>query len=188
MNTVEKEPVSNKIPLLNTIEELEKYFHEEILEENKWGIFYPILLSFELFICRIRKLKKEIVWVFQRTVKKHHLSDIEIQNLDFHIAKILLPKLVEFRNQKLHIFPTTKLETWLNILDEIIYAFEWNIYANWEKNPIKERAFYLRYFEIDDQNLDYFHYYDSEIVKKAATRAYKGFELFGKYFTCLWNY
>lgn len=145
-------------------------------------------LGLELFIYRFKKLREETVWAFQRITRKHHASDIDLYSLDFHIAKILLPKLEAFRNQGLHVSPTGEIETWLNILDEIIYAFKWNIYANWETNPKRERDFYRRCFGIDDPHLDYRHYYDSEIVEKAAERAQKGFELFGKYFTYLWNY
>jgi len=182
------ESILEEPPLFNTLEELRRYFYKEIVEEKKWGIFYPLKFKLELFISRIKMIKLKIVWAFQRFIRKHHASDIDLYKLDLHISKILLSKLVAFRNQSLHVSPTGKIETWLNILDEIIFAFKWNIYANWEKNPKKERDFYLRYFGIDDPNLDYWHYYDSEIVKKAATKAQKGFELFGKYFTCLWNY
>jgi hypothetical protein len=80
------------------------------------------------------------------------------------------------------------MKTWLNVLDEIIYAFRWNIYANWEKNPKKERDFYLYYFGEDAPKPDYFHYDYSELAKRAAVRAQKGFELFGKHFTGLWYY
>ena len=82
-------------------------------------------------------MKKKILWTIQRIVRKHHASDIDLCNLDLHIAKILLPKLEAFRNQDLHDSPTGDMESWLKILDEIIYAFRWNIYANWERNPGK---------------------------------------------------
>lgn len=183
------ESIPEITPVFNSLEELRRYFYKEIAEEEeKWGIFYPLIFKLELFISRIKMLKKKTVWAFQRIIRKHHASDVDLYRLDFHIAKMLLSKLEAFRNQSLHISPTGEIETWLNILDEIIYAFKWNIYANWERNPQKERDFYLSYFGIDDPNLDYLYYYDSEIVKNAAIRAQKGFELFGKYFTSLWNY
>ena len=175
-------------PVFNSLEELKSYFNKEIVEEEKWGIFYLFIFKLKLFVSCIKMLKIKIIWAFQRIIRKHHTSDIDLNRLDLHISKMILPKLVAFRNQSLHFSPTGKIETWLKILDEIIFAFKWNIYANWEKNPKKERDFYLRYFGNDDPNLDYWNYYDSEIVKKAEIRAQKGFELFGKYFTCLWNY
>jgi len=181
------ESIPEKQPVFTSLEELRRYFYKEIVEEEKWGVFYPLKIELVLFICRIKKLTKNIVWAFQRIIRKHHASDIDLYRLDLHISKLILPKLVAFRNQSLHFSPTGEIETWLNILDEIIFAFKWNTYANWERNPEKENDFYLRSFGIDDPDLDYWHYYDSEIVKKAAARAQKGFELFGKYFTCLWN-
>jgi hypothetical protein len=90
-----------------------------------------------------------------------------------------------FRNQDLHTCPTGDMKTWYSILDEIIYAFKWNIFAYWEKNPFKENDFYLKYFGEDEPNLSYLNYHDSELVKRAAARAQRGFKLFGQYFICL---
>jgi hypothetical protein len=212
MNTEEINPVQEEKLTFNSIEEMTEYFTQlTLMEQKEWGILYPIKSGFEYLIYQGKKWKDKVVWAFQRIVRKNHAADVDLWSLDFHIAKILLPKLEAFRNQKFHSYPPAfnspahyvldeekdtqdihgktneGLQTWLNILDEIIYAFRWNVYANWERDTKKERAFYLHYFEQDIPNLDYHHYYDSKLVKKAADRAQKGFELFGKYFICLWD-
>jgi len=181
------ESIFEEPPVFTSLEELRRYFYKEIAEEEKWGVFYILKIELVLFICRIKKLTKNIVWIFQRIARKHHASDVDLYRLDLHISKILLSKLEAFRKHNLHVSPTGKIETWLIILDEIIFAFKWNIYINWGRNLQKEKNFYIHYFGINDTDLDYWLYSDSEIVKKAAARAQKGFELFGKYFTCLWN-
>jgi hypothetical protein len=210
-NTEDINPEEEKLEF-NSLEEMTEHFDKLIAkEQQEWGILYPIKFGVECLIYRSKKLKNEIIWTFQRITRKHHAADVDLWSLDFHIAKILLPKLEMFRNQRFHSYPPTfnspahcvleevtgiqdkhgntneGLQNWYNILDEIIYAFRWNVYANWEKNTKKERAFYLHYFGQDIPNLDYHYYYGFELVKKAADRAQKGFELFGKYFTCLWD-
>jgi len=175
--------------MTNSIEELVNYLHkQQITKAEKWGLLYPIINILEHCSYHIRKTINQIVWSYQRIVRKHHASDNDLHCLDLHISKIVLPKLETFKIKVINDSSHNKKEAWLNILDEIIYAFRWNIYANWQRNSKKERIFYLNHFHEDDSNLDYFHYYDSVLVKKAAERAQNGFELFGKYFTSLWNY
>lgn len=175
-------------PVFHSFEEMEQYYQKlEMAEAKKWGVLYPLKISVERLIYWAGKYKKEIFWVFQRIIRKHHCADVDLWSLDLHISHIILPKLEAFRKQKLHVTPTGDLKTWHDILDEIIYAFRWNIYANWQRNPKKEREFYIYYFNEDDPNINYFRYFDSGLVIKAANRAQKGFELFGKYFTCLWD-
>jgi hypothetical protein len=156
-------------------------------DKQKWGFLYLVKASFLGFVDFAKIWKNRIAWTFQRLMRKYHASDIDLRQFDLHIARVLLPKLEAFRNQNLNVSPTKDMKEWFIILDEIIYALRWNIYANWERDTKRERAFYLRYFGQDVPNLDYLHYYDSELVKKAADRAQKGFELFGKYFTGLWD-
>jgi hypothetical protein len=171
------------------IEVVFEYFRQQrTTDEKKWGALYPLKIGLERLLRNIKELKNEICWILQRIVRKHHAADIDLWVLDFHITKILLPKLEAYRNKNLPSYSTDGMKTWLNVLDEIIYAFRWNIHANWEKNPKKERDFYLYYFGEDALKSDYFNYYDSELAKRAAVRAQKGFELFGKHFTGLWYY
>jgi hypothetical protein len=126
-------------PQFNSLEDVERYFYREIAEEKRWGLLYPIIIGIKLFVCRLLRIKEEIVWAFQRIARKHHASDFDFHCFDFHIAMTLLPKLEAFRKQDFHFCPNGEPEIWLNILDEITYAFRWNIYANWEKNPKKRK-------------------------------------------------
>jgi hypothetical protein len=157
---------------------------------------------------KIKEWKKELVWAFQRVVRKHHAADIDLWDFSFYIANKLLPKLEAFRNQKFHSIPSTcnspvhcvleetnkqdargktdeGLEAWLNILDEMIYAFRWEAYVSFGQDAKKEKEFYRNYFGQDISTLDDDCY--RELRRKAADRAQEGFELFGKYFTCLWD-
>jgi len=171
-----------------SIKEMEQYFDQQIaVEKKKLGILYPLKLGTEWFIDFIKSLINNVIWIFQRIIRKHHTADIDLWNLDLYISKIFLPKLEAFRNQQLHVSPTADMETWLNILDEIIYSFRWNIYTSFESNPKKELNFYLKYFVEEDPNLKFNHEINSTLAIKANNRAQKGFELFGKYFDCLWD-
>jgi hypothetical protein len=194
----------------NSIEEMNDHFDQLIAyEKRKWSILYPMKISIEHLIYWIPKLKNKAIWAVQRIVRKHRCADVDIWDMDNHISKILLPKLEAFRNQKHHSYPsaynsaahcfleekTAKqdepdktdegLEAWLNILDEIIYAFQWNVYASLGSDVKKKNAFYLRYFKHDITTLDDAD--NTRLKHNAADRAQKGFELFGKYFTSLWD-
>src|SRR5215469_16596365 len=116
-----------EIPVFNSIEDIERYLSQEFTDEKKWGILYPLIIEVKLLGCRIRRLKRKAVWAFQRIVRKHHASDKDLQMLDLHVAKIILPKLEALRNQGLSHSPANEMEICINILDEIIYAFKWNI-------------------------------------------------------------
>ena len=189
MTSDTSETIHPKTPVNNSLEELAKYLRlQQINDAKKWGKLYPFKIAFNPFKSRTKKIIMQVLFALQRLFRNHHCSNKDLRSLDLHIATILLPKLEAFRKQNLRTSPTGEMGSWLKTLDEIIYAFRWNIYANWEINPRRERNFYLYYFDEDDPDLNYFHYDDSVLVKKAAARAQKGFELFGKYFTGLYNY
>jgi hypothetical protein len=182
--------VPQERPVIDSIEEAIEYCRQqEIADEKNWGLLYLIKIVVKRLMFNIMLFGNEVVWAFQRVVRKCHAADFDLSYIDYHITKVLLPKLEAFRKKSLPLSPADdEMKTWLNMLDEIIYAFRWNLYANWEKNRKDENYFYRYYFAEDDSKLNNINYHDSELVKKAAARAQKGFELFGKYFTGLWHY
>jgi hypothetical protein len=206
MNTIDAGSEQNESKSFNSIEEMEEYFDQmEAKEKQKWGLLYPVKIGIRRFVYNIDELRKKIVWAFQRAVRKHHAADIDLWSFHYYIAKKILPKLEAFRNQKFHSIPSVcnspvhcvlpeetdkqdktndGLVAWLNLLDETIYAFSWDV-TRFGTNLQKEKEFYQNYFGEDVSSLDEDYY--SELRKKASDRAQEGFELFGKYFTCLWD-
>jgi hypothetical protein len=204
---------------------------------------------------RIRDMYYSIKYMIQWIFRPNHLSDMELWNLDLTMAKWIYPRLKVFVKKKRNGYPgifseynknewkskeeyeeaikTGKhlgggTEAWDEILQEMIFAFEWKIYyedynnekqrdkfcKKWGiKNPHEKRLENKRINYVykslepgfagctsDDPELDkkepekylflrrhVYYYdvkYDTEII---ARRAQKGFELFGKYFSNLWD-
>jgi hypothetical protein len=93
-----------------------------------------------------------IKWFIQKVFRKSHISDIELWNLDYTLAKIIIPKLIEFKNMKRKGFPTTfskyssdygisileyknsfiggEMQKWNEYVDEMIFAFECLLYLD----------------------------------------------------------
>lgn len=110
-------------------------------------------------------------------------SDYELWNLNNTIAKLILPKLRKFRNAKLMGTPVClhldenggmsflTVEEWRNVLDEIIFAFDFTL--NEER--------YIKSCETSDFS------YDWESIKKLNERREKGLKLFALYYNDLWD-
>ena len=110
---------------------------------------------------------------------KHSFTDEQLWSFDYHLAKVILPALVRFKQINMHSFPgTVTEEEWSEILDKMIWSF--NELANDEPN--------------------YPFPYDDDVSKNWGTtqeerktmeeyfrRKKEGFELFGRYFTSLWD-
>ena len=95
---------------------------------------------------------------------KNGYSISELWNLSYHISKMILPKLKAFRKYSGGTPGSLTIDEWHNILDEMIWTFEWevsgksdnpdmsieeweNIYdANWKRynNGLKLFAEYFR--------------------------------------------
>jgi hypothetical protein len=130
------------------------------------------------------------------------MSGYDIYNFHEALAKQLLPKFIEYKNEnyefkgnekheeekdRLGRYPLTKYE-----LDEIIYALEWAINTNGYVVTKKQNNFYIKYYG----KTPYSNYkekdaiyqkgkssFDESLVDEARIRAQKGFEIFGKQFT-----
>src|SRR6056297_3434778 len=138
---------------------------------------------------RIRDFSHEIKWFFQKIFRKHHTSDVELWNLHSRLAKIIYPKLKAFKAMKRMGYPgdfveydenawkskkeydkaiaNGKLsgggpEKWEEILDEIIFAFEYLLHDEDEKNI---KNFYSKWnikdpHEKVEKNLSHSYWYD----------------------------
>jgi hypothetical protein len=132
---------------------LDHMFEEEEKENPVWRFLTTIF--WYRTIRRIPDVLRSVKWFFQRIVRSHHSSDCDLWGLDNHLTPIIFKKLVAFRKQPLHGYPSclseyfeneweskekydeavTKgemlgggFEAWLKILDEMIFAFEFLTY------------------------------------------------------------
>jgi hypothetical protein len=111
-----------------------------------------------------------IKYFFQRTFRSYHAADIDLWDLDYHLAKIILPKLIAFKKANTHGYPNafsdydedcgvTKeeyekgkaegyyvgggYEAWHKVIDEMIFGFEY-VLVNMTFSK-KEEQFYEKY-------------------------------------------
>jgi hypothetical protein len=115
----------------------------------------------------IKPIKRKFYYLYH--LLRYGFSPHEIWSLDREIVKFILPRLKYFRNH-LNGYPGDHTEEkWNEVLDKIIWSME---YA---KND------YILDSEFIDDNLDI------NIIKQNQTKCQEGFELFGKYFSNLWD-
>ncbi len=132
-------------------------------------------MNIHTIIYHIKEIPFETKMLFQKIFRKHHTSNVELWNLNDHLAKIILPKLVAFREAKINSYPMAfsdwsenngwteeeyhnlrmsgeivggGVEGWKKALDEMIYAFEYSRYSECGNNK-KEDYFYKKYGYID---------------------------------------
>jgi hypothetical protein len=65
----------------------------------------PLVTNKMKILLAIKNFFYEIKWFLQRIIRNHGAADIDLWSLDFHLAKIILPKLIAFRKSKLHGYP-----------------------------------------------------------------------------------
>ena len=111
-------------------------------------------------IKEIKKIKKYNKKHLKR-LKKHGFDDTELWNLDVTISKFVLVRLKRFRQTSIG-YPSNLTEKkWKKILKKMIYSFEFHLNEDLNK-------------------------YD-KFTKKDNKKIEKGFILFAKYLTNLWN-
>lgn len=105
------------------------------------------------FYARVEEKPREIKWFLQKIFRKAHVSDCELWNLDFHLARSIYPKLKMFVKMKKAGYPMafsehdpsawTKTEynkakkngevigggpkMWDKYLNEMLFAFAWTV-------------------------------------------------------------
>ena len=103
------------------------------------------------------RIIRPIRFFFQRLFRG--FDDSETWSLDITISKFVLPRLKRFRNKTIG-FPggLDSITQWYKILDDMIYAFEYDI----------------NQFEIEDE------------TKVDYKRVNRGFKYFARYYSFLW--
>ena len=104
-------------------------------------------------------------------------------SMDHTLAHIILPMLVQLKENN-HGYPSGLTEKkWDDIMDEMIWAFEQKLRDNWEDD------YYGPYIESEDKRelFGRFEWIDDEGRQKHQERMTNGFKLFGKYYENLWD-
>jgi len=154
-------------------------------------------------------LKDFFLWINKKNKRKTFVKihKYDVWSLDHTLALIILPALKEYKNQMLESpsHPTTdeikNFNDWLNIINKMIWSFEHIVndswqdkYYNWHKTktwlpkPKRDEKPYDKALIIgfyDEERIDGTPDYKGLETKENEIR--KGLELFGKYFTFLWN-
>lgn len=114
---------------------------------------------------------RDLKWWFQK--KRRGWSDKEIWNLDNTIVEWLVPRLKEFKKITQG-YPGNleSFEQWQDILDEMIFGFEWK-----DNEWYAENVFGLQEEEKNEKMKEF---------KDLMKRAEEGRILFAKYFCGLW--
>lgn len=124
-------------------------------------------------IYKIKDILKNLKWKIQKIFRGY--SDIEMWNLDDTISKWIVPKLKIFKSitQGSPAY-LDSFEEWQNMLDEMIFGFEW---------PTKELEWYNKnvFYLTGDAKEEKFK--EFEALKE---RALKGRILFAEHFYGLW--
>jgi hypothetical protein len=103
-------------------------------------------------------------------------------SMDHTLAHIILPMLVQLKENN-HGHPANLEEhEWDNIMDEMIWAFEQKCRDNWEED------YYGPWHDFDGSiSGGRFEWTDDEGQKKHQERMTNGFRLFGTYYENLWD-
>jgi hypothetical protein len=138
------------------------------------------------------RIKTTIEYTLQKIFRRNHISDNEIWECYHFLAKLILPRLIAFRNLNKMGFALVSDEypnehynyeqdgqtelwedRWEKTVDEMIYAFEHILYYDDDR---KQKFFLDKYFGGK--------LYEKEEAEK---RVQEGLRLFGKYFRDLWD-
>lgn len=139
----------------------------------------------------------------KKWLKKHgqYIAPKELWNLDYTVAKFVLPRLIKFKENSLG-FPgydeADTMDKWQDILQKMITAFEYIVTDDdwWVDDPRYDYSDGI-HIEIDKDKKTLFHFriddWAKEIENNRDTEQDRrneaikeGLELFSKYFRHLW--
>lgn len=139
----------------------------------------------------------------KKWLKKHgqYIAPKELWNLDYTVAKFVLPRLIKFKENSLG-FPgydeADTMDKWQDILQKMITAFEYIVTNDnwWVDDPRYDYSDGI-HIEIDKDKKTLFHFriddWTKEIKNNRDTEQDRrneaikeGLELFSKYFRHLW--
>ena len=181
--------------LKKTNERLEESENTPLSEENwyKTNKLGDWLIDKLPYGCRVYFKYEDIKLWGYRTYQRirYGVSDMECWNLDITLGKFILPRLKHFKkmNRYCYVAELTP-EEWENILDEIIWAFDYM--ANDEK--------YLKMPEFDSDMENIFNPNRPKTIKRELEwkeyfnksksfqhRKTEALKLFAKYYESLWD-
>ena len=120
---------------------------------------------------------RQCKWFFQRVFRGY--SDDELWNLDYTIAKWILPRLKAFKKDNIgwpvHFDSFTE---WTKTIDEMIWSFDFIVNQDKYEDKLIEK-----YGSELDENGKYKWIVETE---KLVDRCNKGLELFAKHYRNLW--
>ena len=131
-------------------------------------------------------------WVISKYQQfRYGVADSECWSLDSTFTKYMLPRLKHFRNMKRYSYPPDVTpEEWENILDEIIWAFDYM--ANDEKylkmpefDSDMEKIFNPNRPKTIKRELEWKEYFNKS--KSFQHRKTEALKLFAKYYESLWD-
>lgn len=122
---------------------------------------------------------------------RYGVADSECWSLDYTFTRYMLPRLKHFKNMKRYSYPSDITpEEWENILDEIIWAFDYM--AN------EDKYITMPYFDSDiekifdpnrsktvKQEIEWKNYLDK--ARSLHFRKQNALKLFAKYYEALWD-
>ena len=138
------------------------------IDDKKVPVFEKVLYRIKY---HIKNFFYGIKYGFQKLIRPYHASDLDLWNLDWHMAEMLYPKILAYKKMERHAYPNTFREyfenewkskdeyenavkngeikgggheAWEKVIDEIIFAFEWQLYC---KDSIGTDKHAIKFFE-----------------------------------------
>jgi hypothetical protein len=186
-----------KNEIIHAVKEIDKKYKRSLMMSKITWKINNIL--YYIFIFPLQSIR----YFIQRIIRKSHMSDHDINNFHYALARQLLPKFLAYKKSYYKILGSERHEEDKDHLgrdivtkediDEIIYALEWELSTNTYTLTQKQVNFYIKYYgknpfykhyKINDE-IKYENYssYDHGIVNEASDRAQRAFEMFGNQFT-----
>jgi hypothetical protein len=130
------------------------------------------------------------------------IDSYDTWNMDYTLSLVIVPMLKQLKNTK-HGIPASLCNDevpfeesevkWNEILDKMIWAFEQKTADDWEKQfhtgeiDLQFVESELEGFSTMQHGPNHTHEFDAEGYAKHVNKMQEGFELFGKYFSNLWD-
>ena len=143
---------------------------------------------------------KKIIWFFQRIFRGY--SNCDLWGLDYHLAKLILKRLIAFRKMNKagipcclfskeeieYDFKEDKTDLWNEIIDKMIWSFEY-VLSDYGMDMEKIMSFKDKENIIKDSvqaSIDNI-IYNKELHEKYSKQYEEGMQLFSEHFANLWD-
>ena len=134
-------------------------------------------ILWDLFVLRLKELT---IFNLQRLFRKGHYSNEDLWNLSTSLARIILPKIVAYKNMDRSGYPSFVKNAieWEAILDEIIFSLRYVLYDDCAMND-KEMEEFEQDYNYNEGDPDQWALFQE--------RCAIGLEKFGEVFRSLWD-